>query len=162
MRVKPSRDQNKVGPKRIGCRDQDPFEGLAVFLVALTRQHRNVDRQPLRLSLPLFGTGARPGITRVLMRTEKEDRGIIIERVLRPVAMVDIPIHDQHTAEPMAALEVSGGNRDIIEQAEPHRMVPLGVMARRTDRAEGIVHSVRHNRVRRGQDPAGGQIRRLQ
>jgi hypothetical protein len=49
------------------------------------------------------------------MGAEKEDGGIAVERVLGAVPMVDIPINDQDAIDVVPALQVSGGDRDVIE-----------------------------------------------
>ena len=48
-----------------------------------------------------------------------------------PVAVVDVPVHDQHPLEPVHVERAARGDRDVVEQAEAHRARGLGVMARR-------------------------------
>ena len=50
--------------------------------------------------------------------------------------MVDVPVDDGHALESRAGLGVAGGNRDIVEEAEPHRRVRPGMVSRRSDERE--------------------------
>jgi hypothetical protein len=53
---------------------------------------------------------------------------------------MDIPIGDKHFGELVLFLGKTGGNGDVIEYAKPHTTPGCGVMAGRTDYAEGVSH----------------------
>jgi hypothetical protein len=46
-----------------------------------------------------------------------------------PVAVVDVPVKDQDPVDAKLADRQLSRNRDVVEQAEAHRAVPLGVLA---------------------------------
>jgi hypothetical protein len=52
------------------------------------------------------------------------------------VAVMDVPIHDQHPAQPELADRKLRGAGDAVEQAKAHRPVTFGVMAGGADGAE--------------------------
>jgi hypothetical protein len=54
-----------------------------------------------------------------------------------------------------------GGDRDVVEQAEAHRVVPAGVMSRRSHRAEAGAGLAAHQRPHHFAGAAGGVQRRL-
>ena len=51
--------------------------------------------------------------------------------------MVDVPVEDQDALGAAGVERVGGGDGDVVEQAEAHRPVALGVVARRPQGAEG-------------------------
>ena len=59
-----------------------------------------------------LAAGAR--IVRKLMRAEKEDGGIVFKAVLRPVAVMHVPIDDQHAGEPVFFLSIARGDGHIV------------------------------------------------
>jgi len=60
----------------------------------------------------------------------------VLDERLRSVAMVDVPIHDQH-ARASQCLRVPGGEHDTIEEAKPHRPLRERMVTGRTRGAEG-------------------------
>jgi hypothetical protein len=71
--------------------------------------------------------------------------------------MVDVPIQDQDPLEPALRESVSGGDRDVVEQAEAHRAIGLSVMARGPQAAEGEAGLVIQQPVG-GHDCAAGRV----
>jgi hypothetical protein len=57
--------------------------------------------------------------------------------------------------------EAAGGNGDVVEEAETHRPVSLGVVPRRPHQGEAVVRPVGHNRVDQRQETSAGQERRF-
>ncbi len=78
-----------------------------------------------------------------------EYRGVLFENVLGAVAVVDVGVNDAHPLDAVLHLQVAGGDGDIVEVAKPHGLVPLGMVAGRTDGAERVVQLTFH-------DPPGG------
>ena len=67
-----------------------------------------------------------------------------VEDVLRAVAVVDVVVDDGDLRGTLRA-GVGGRNGDVVEQAEAHRAVALGVVSRRADhRHGGLVRSAHH------------------
>jgi hypothetical protein len=50
--------------------------------------------------------------------------------------VVDVPIGDEHLANPVALLGVASGDGDIVYHAETHAVPGAGVVSRRTDHAK--------------------------
>ncbi len=84
-----------------------------------------------------------------------EDGGIGPDDRLGAVAVVDVPVDDRDALGAMGALGVAGGDDGVVEQAEAHGLVGLGVMARRPDGAEGIGRLAGEHRVDREAGRAG-------
>ena len=54
--------------------------------------------------------------------------------------MMDVPVHDQDSAQAVAPAAEFGCKSNIVEQAEPHGMVPFSMVARRPDQGKGIIN----------------------
>ena len=75
-----------------------------------------------------------------------------LEDLLGAVAVVHVPVEDQDALGATRA-RVLGGDRDLVHEAEPHRLVGLGVVSGRTKRAE-------RRAVLPGQEAVNGVARR--
>ena len=75
--------------------------------------------------------------------------------VLRAVAMMDVPVDDRHPLDAQLSLRPACRNRGRVEQAEAHRPITFGVVARRTRECEPVAT---HRLDRR----PGGEERRLE
>ena len=73
---------------------------------------------------------------------------------------MDVEIDDRDAGEPVHLARPQRADRDVVEQAEPHRPAGLGMMAGRADGAERVVGLAADNRIDRGDDRAGGAQRR--
>ena len=71
------------------------------------------------------------------MSREIEDGRVVIEDFLRPVSVVNVPIGYKDSLQVVVFLCISGGDCDVVEDAESHAGVGCGMMPRRADRAEG-------------------------
>ena len=56
---------------------------------------------------------------------------VLIECILRSVAMVNVPVDNQHLADVIHALRMLGAQHDVVEEAETAGFLALGVMSRR-------------------------------
>jgi hypothetical protein len=89
------------------------------------------------------GTGAglveaaRERIERELVERHVQDARVLVEGVLRAVAMVGVPVEDQHALA--SRRQPGGGDRHVVEEAEAHRPGRRGVVARRPQGEEGGV-----------------------
>lgn len=79
------------------------------------------------------------GIVGVLMETEVEDGGVVVEGMLCTVAMMHVPVEDSDALESGDLAQPLCGNGDIVEEAEAHGVVGFGVM---TGGAHGREHVV--------------------
>ena len=82
----------------------------------------------------------RPWVERILVSGDVEHGRIVVEGVLRSVAVVDIEIDDSNAVEAVRAAGQRSGDRDAVEDAEAHRLRRLGMMPRRADKAERGLH----------------------
>ena len=67
--------------------------------------------------------------------------------------MVDVEVDDSDALQATDANGVSGGNCDVVEEAEAHGVVGHRVMARRTDQAEGAFDPAVEEGIRGGEAP---------
>ena len=72
------------------------------------------------------------------MDAEEHHLGGFIEDVLGAVAVMDVPIDDQDPGQLVSQPGVVGGEGDVVEQAEAHAARRRGMMAGRTDQAQGV------------------------
>src|SRR4051812_6605492 len=76
----------------------------------------------------LGGAGAR--IPRPLVHRHEMDVALALDERLRAVAMVDVPIHDQHALDAMPLTRVVRADPDVAEETEPHRAIAERMVAR--------------------------------
>ena len=96
-----------------------------------------VDRVALPRPAAEVGRRAGPGIQRALVDARVEDLRGAVEDRLGAVAVVDVPVEDQDPLGAALGDRVGRRDGDVVEQAEAHRPVALGVVARRPQAAEG-------------------------
>ncbi len=89
--------------------------------------------------------------------SKKEDVVAGVERVLGPVAVVNVPIGDEDPAEAPFPDEMFGGHGDVVEQAKSLGRPPLGVMAGRSDESEGVPSRPGEDKIGGFDGSAGGQ-----
>ena len=94
------------------------------------------------------------------MRQKVEDVRVVPERVLRAVAVVEVPVHDRDP--PCAAsLRREGRDGDVVEEAEAHRAVGLRVVPGRADQGEAVGDLSGDDLRAELHEAAGGQQRGL-
>ena len=119
------------GAKAVASGADDVLDERAPQRVARAAGHRQVHGVALARARALVGHRARPGIQRPLVDRDEQHLRVGVEDVVGPVAVVDVPVEDQHALEPVAVDRVPRGDRHVVEQAEPHRPRDLGVVAGR-------------------------------
>ena len=136
MRVVAGRDRDQ--PRLVGARDRrdDVLDERQELLAPGARRDRQVDGVALALALAGVLGGAGAGIERPLVDARVEHVGRGGEDLLGAVAVVDVPVEDQHPLGAARGDRVPGGDGDVVEQAEAHRAVALGVVAGRAQAAE--------------------------
>src|SRR5262245_55783641 len=108
VRIESGRNEYELRLELV-CRRHQRFEkDRMVFVVVPAGLHWYIDRKPLTGSLPPLGGATRSGIVRILVGAEKEDGGIVLEAVLRSVAVMYIPVDDQHALQPVSFLDIAG------------------------------------------------------
>jgi hypothetical protein len=164
--IEPGRHQQQVGAVGIGNGLQQLVEDRRELGIAASLCERHVDGMArARTGADLVGA-ARARVERVSVRAEVQHVAAVIERVLRAVAVVDVPVHDEHALVAQGGAGVGRRYGDVVEEAEPHGPPSLGVVARRTHQGEGASRiSGGHGRDRidrcaRGQERRGHASRR--
>ena len=84
-----------------------------------------------------------------------------MEDLVRPVAVVDVPVEDQHALGAVRRLRMARRHRRVAEEAEAHRAVGLGVVAGRAQRREAGRRLARQQRVDQRDAAAGRAQRRV-
>ena len=64
-----------------------------------------------------------------------EHPGVVVEDVLRAIAVMDVPVDDRHALALLGQMRRSDG--DIVEQTEAHRPVGHGMVPGRATGREG-------------------------
>ena len=70
------------------------------------------------------------------MERDEEDAVVFPEDRVRAVPVVDVEIDDRHSLKADALLGRTCGDRDVVEEAEPHRSISQSVVAGRPDESE--------------------------
>jgi hypothetical protein len=110
----------------------------------------------------IFG-GASSRIPRPLVHRHEVDVGLVLNQRLCSVPVVNIPIDDQDSLEPMLLAGVVGGERDIAKETEPHGAVVDRMVPRRPDSGEAARVNATYRQVDGGQDTSrsgGGGVPR--
>ena len=104
------------------------LERLQPLGIAAPGAQRHVDRR--RATFPR-GTGA--GVDAGLVQGRVQDRIVTVEDVLRPVAVVDVEVHDRELPDAVLLLHVACGDGDVVHEAEAHCPGGRRVMPRRAN-----------------------------
>src|ERR1035437_1289203 len=145
--IESRRDEHEIRLEGRGCWLQSFLKCLPVIGVATTGRERHIDLRSKALAHPLVLRAASSGIERRLMDREVKDRRVLVENRLRSVAMVHVPIHDQHPGQLVLLLDVLRGDGYVVKQTKPHCLVLRRVMARRANRPEGVLYLSLHHSV---------------
>src|SRR5450759_2549132 len=130
-------DDDEFGAEFAQLRQDHVFEGGAEFGAAVFRGQRCIDDGVV---LAAFAAGAGTGKQWHMVRRAIHHGRIGPENVLRAVAVMDVEVDHGCAGDAVFALGVTRGDGGVIEKAKPHRLVDLGVMARRADRHERILN----------------------
>ncbi len=101
-------------------RSHDPLDRRQVGALATAGRQRNIDVGPRACarSILLHRAGIRREVA-VLVQRDREHGRVLVERLLDAVAVVDVPIDDRHALQPAGVAGVCGGDRGVVEDAEP-------------------------------------------
>src|SRR3972149_1328499 len=85
--------------------------------------NRNIDLRPLRVAdaALFFPTCSRVVI--LLVQRNVYHRWIVVEDFLCSVAVMDIPIYDQHALEAVMPCEMACRDGNVVEQTKAHRVI---------------------------------------
>ena len=100
---------------------------------------RHVDRVSPATTLAGLHQGAAARVERVLVDRAVEHLRLAGEAVLDAVAVVHVPVDDQHPFITEVPARPAGADGDVVEQAKAHGLVALGMVARGADQVEPVV-----------------------
>jgi len=146
-RVEACRNQHQIRLEMVGSPPQAVLENAQYFAVPRARRKWAVHSAALTLALAALVrvTGARiPGR---LVRAEEEYRAVVVESILRSVAVMDVPIRNQHALDSVLELGVARTDRDIVKDAEAHALVRTSMMPGRTHRTKSVRGCLLKNQV---------------
>src|SRR5687767_2043992 len=95
------------------------------------------------------------------MNRQKADLAVVPKGVLRSVAMMNIPVDDQHSIQLVFARRHARGDRNVVKQAKTHRSVSNGMVPRRPNDAQGLPIFAADNAVYGVANSARGAPRHL-
>src|SRR4030042_940523 len=90
------------------------------------------------------------------MSGEVKDTWGFIERVLRAIPMMDIPVHDQNLLERKILNGISGSDGHIVEEAKTHCPVSFRMVTRRSHESKSIIQFSLHDRLDQLQKTSSG------
>jgi hypothetical protein len=91
----------------------------------------------------------------------EEHARVGVEDLVGPVAVVHVPVEHEHALDAMGRLRVACRHGDVGEEAEAHRPIGLGVVARRPQGGDTQPRPVAEQRVDKGDGSTGAAQRRL-
>ncbi len=130
VRVVAHRQDREVRGEGRQDRHDHPRQHVGVVVVAGAGLDGHVDGASPAGAEADLGHRAGARVARVLVGRDVEDGLVVLEDLLGAVAVVDVDV-DHGDARRALRAGVGGGHRDVVEQAEPHRPLALGVMPRR-------------------------------
>src|SRR5450631_28493 len=136
VRVEAGGDDDQLRRKFLQLRQDYVFEGGAEFGAAVFGGQRRVDDIVVFAAL---AAGAGAGKQRHLVRRAIHHRRIGPENILGAVAVMHVEIDHGGPGYAVFSLGVARGDGGVVEETKAHRLVDLGVMARRADRDERIL-----------------------
>lgn len=128
-------DQQRLRRVLADDRLEDVLEQGRVVPVRGPGGQRHVDREPFAVALAALGEVAAARVVRPLVGRAVEYAPVAVEDRLRTVAVMHVPVQHRHALVTLAQ-QPGGGDGDVVEEAETHRPVLSGVVARGTDERE--------------------------
>ena len=143
MRVKSGRNDDQVGAGFLQCRKDAGLERFAKMVAAVIGRQRGIED----IALAGFAQCACARIKRHLVRRAVDHAVVIIEDVLRAIAVVHVPVNDRHPLGAIGLLRVPCRDGRLVEQAEAHGGVFLGMVAGRPGCDKGVVGFLFEHRI---------------
>jgi hypothetical protein len=151
-------DEDEVRRELARDREDDLVERACELGIAEAGGERQVERPAGAGAGADLGDRAGPGIDAVLVRRHVEDARVVLEEMLRAVAVMQVPVDDADAADTRRA-QRRRGDGNVVEEAETHRARVLGVMARRTHERKAIRDLAGTDGLAEVDEPAGGEAR---
>ncbi len=147
--VESRRNQHKLGGKV-----RDRWEDRIVKRrppdpVAARRKNRDVDCEPLPRTATAFvrKTGPRIEYARVAVQADVQHSRVLIETVLRSIAVMNVPIQYEHSFELVVREEAMRRDRHVIQQTESHGMISLRVVTRWANCTKRVIDFAAHDGI---------------
>src|SRR6185312_15044818 len=99
------------------CAIDGLLDGVDVLLCRESSRQRDVPH----VAVAMIVGGAAAGIPGPLVHGHEMDALIALDERLRAVAMVHVPVDDEHAVEPARATRIVRRDCDVAEEAESHR-----------------------------------------
>ena len=148
MRVESGAHDDQVGLECGHLGDHDLVEELEPSGAVGPRRHRDVDRRSRRAGIAAVRRVSRARVPRVLVQRRVQHRRVGIEDVLAAVAVMHVDVDDRH-ARGTCLLSDANRDRRVVEEAESHWQVGVGVMSGRPDHGERRAGLALHHRIGR-------------
>ena len=148
MGVESARYEDEAGAETAHDGFDDLLEGETILGVAAARRKGDVHVRALRLAGADLISLAGAGVERVLVGRTVEHVWVVVERVLRAVAVVNVDIDDRDAFQPVVFPCESRRDRDVVQQTEAHRLSRAGVVPGRPHRGEGSARAPGEHRIR--------------
>src|SRR5690606_6669570 len=124
-------------------------------------RERNVQREARGRTRTGLRCEARARIVMVEVQRQVEDTRILVEDVLRAVAVMHIPVDDQDALDAVFRLCSTRRDRDVVEQTEAHCAIRGRMMSGRTAQRERGPRAAAHDEVDGIDRTARGGCRRI-
>jgi hypothetical protein len=134
--ILPGRYNQHPGLKPFDCRYKNILEYMPVIGNPAPGAERCVDRVPPAGTLTYFINPARAGENVALVDRTEENAVACVEDLLRPVAVMKIPVNDRNTVCTVKRHRRS--NRGIVKEAEPHGTIGFRVMTGWPDKSKAM------------------------
>ena len=134
--------------------------GFVELFISGTEWHWNVIGAPFSLAPSALGIFPCTGIMGILVRAEVKHGVVFFKDMLGAVSVVDIEIDDEYSLV-TDLLGITRTDSDVIEYAETHCSIGLGMVSGRTHRTEGALYVTAFAFVNCFNHSACGKHRRL-
>ena len=160
--VEAGRDHHELGRKLAADRQHERVEGGEVLGVAhpLVRP-RHVERVPGAGAAAHLArrAGAREEALAEPMQRHKQHRRVVVEDLLRAVAVVDVPVDDEHAPHAVLPHRCARRHRHRVEEAEAAHPVGARVVARWPHDGKAGAHPTGAHGLGEREHAAGGAPR---
>ena len=147
-RVKACADENEFRPKRFHGGNELGFESAENLGATAPCGEGAVERGAGTFAPTGLVGVSRSRIPRVLVGAEKENVRVFVKDILSAVAVVNVPIDDEDSADAEVFTRMRCGNGNVVEHAKSHADGRPRVMSGGANHAEGGVRFVLHDRAR--------------
>src|SRR5437870_13566215 len=101
MRIEAGAKQDQLGLDLVGRLFEGAAKTIEIILPRRAETDRFIQRVAEALALTSLVSGAGAGVetVAVAVNAEKHHRGVFVKNVLRAIAVVDVPVHDEDGRE---------------------------------------------------------------